>query len=216
MGCLPTQGTRATGYLSATAPAGESARRRDASRSAGRQRPCRIFPGALRRQRAEVLLGEAGIGIDQVHWQRLRLPLRQKVQQLALFVNLASWRAWWKTCGARQTREPLRRPRGKIASLGRRDQLTGTTVAETLVRCIRSGNTGSYRLESGTRQMNSLFSFGTETGVGFQVAWEDGDRVVGRGWLLGPEGEPKAMLAVWPAAEHPPPLPSLASHTNTA
>ena len=53
--------------------------------------------------------------------------------------------------------------------------------------------------------MNSLFSFGTETGVGFQVAWEDGDRVVGRGWLLGPEGEPKAMLAVWPAAEHPPP-----------
>lgn len=53
--------------------------------------------------------------------------------------------------------------------------------------------------------MNSLFSFGTETGVGFQVAWEDGDRVVGRGWLLGPEGEPKAVLAVWPAAEHPPP-----------
>ncbi|MCY1253398.1 Adaptive-response sensory-kinase SasA [compost metagenome] len=52
--------------------------------------------------------------------------------------------------------------------------------------------------------MNSLFSFGTETGVGFQVAWEDGDRVVGRGSLLGPEGEPKAVLAVWPAAEHPP------------
>ncbi|WP_455281348.1 trifunctional serine/threonine-protein kinase/ATP-binding protein/sensor histidine kinase [Cupriavidus necator] len=54
--------------------------------------------------------------------------------------------------------------------------------------------------------MNSLFSFGTETGVGFQVAWEDGDRVVGRGWRLGPDGEPKAVLAVWPAAEHP--LPS--------
>ncbi|MGO4158742.1 AAA family ATPase [Cupriavidus sp. YAF13] len=54
--------------------------------------------------------------------------------------------------------------------------------------------------------MNSLFSFGTETGVGFQVAWEDGDRVVGRGWRLGPDGEPKAVLAVWPAAKHP--LPS--------
>lgn len=54
--------------------------------------------------------------------------------------------------------------------------------------------------------MNSLFSFGTETGVSFQVAWEDGDRVVGRGWRRGPDGTPRAVLAVGPAAEQP--LPS--------
>ena len=47
----------------------------------------------------------------------------------------------------------------------------------------------AVRLESGTQQMTSLFSFGTETAVGFHVAWEDGDRVVGRGSDT-PEFEP--------------------------
>ncbi|KWK73366.1 ATP-binding sensor histidine kinase [Burkholderia ubonensis] len=54
--------------------------------------------------------------------------------------------------------------------------------------------------------MNLKFSFGTETGVGFQVAWQDGDRVVGRGRRLGPDGKPEAVLVVCPAAAHP--LPS--------
>ncbi len=51
--------------------------------------------------------------------------------------------------------------------------------------------------------MNPLFYFGHEIDVSFQVVWEDGDRVIGRGRRLGPHGMPKAVLAVWHAAEHP-------------
>ncbi len=53
--------------------------------------------------------------------------------------------------------------------------------------------------------MNPLFYFGHERGVSFPVVWEDGDRVVGRGWLPGRDGVPKAVLAVWHAADHPRP-----------
>ena len=39
----------------------------------------------------------------------------------------------------------------------------------------------------------------------FQVLWEDGERVFCRGWRLGTDGNRHAVLAVVPAAEHPPP-----------
>ncbi|MGA2128077.1 MAG: AAA family ATPase, partial [Xanthobacteraceae bacterium] len=39
----------------------------------------------------------------------------------------------------------------------------------------------------------------------FQVLWEDGERVFCRGWRLGTDGNRRAVLAVVPAAEHPPP-----------
>lgn len=95
----------------------------------------------------------------------------------------------------------------KMASPGRRDPLTGMTVAGmTVVRRIRCKNPkSSDRIENELQQMNSLFSFGNETAVGFQVAWEDGDRVIGRGSRPGPDGVPRAVLAVWSAAEHPTP-----------
>jgi PAS domain S-box-containing protein len=45
-------------------------------------------------------------------------------------------------------------------------------------------------------------------GDGLQVLWEDGERVLCRGLRRRPDGECSAVLAVVPAAEHPPP-PSL-------
>ena len=47
--------------------------------------------------------------------------------------------------------------------------------------------------------------FSTEGDDGFQVLWEDGDRVFCRGWRLGADGNRSAVLAVLPAAEHPAP-----------
>src|ERR1700751_1868014 len=42
-------------------------------------------------------------------------------------------------------------------------------------------------------------------GDGLQVLWEDGERVLCRGLRPRPEGDCSALLAVLPAAEHPPP-----------
>ena len=39
-----------------------------------------------------------------------------------------------------------------------------------------------------------------------QVLWEDGERVVCRGWRLDPDGNRSAVLAVRPAVEHPAPV----------
>jgi PAS domain S-box-containing protein len=47
--------------------------------------------------------------------------------------------------------------------------------------------------------------FSTEEDDGFQVLWEDGDRVFCRGWRPGTDGNRSAVLAVRPIAEHPPP-----------
>src|SRR5262245_6508572 len=38
---------------------------------------------------------------------------------------------------------------------------------------------------------------------GFQIAWEDGERVFRRGWRLDDEGKRRAVLLVAPAAQHP-------------
>jgi hypothetical protein len=38
---------------------------------------------------------------------------------------------------------------------------------------------------------------------GSQVLWEDGERVVRRGWRLEPDGNRRAVLIVVPAAQHP-------------
>jgi hypothetical protein len=47
--------------------------------------------------------------------------------------------------------------------------------------------------------------FSAEGDDGFQVLWEDGDRVFCRGWRPGTDGNRSAVLAVLPAAEHPAP-----------
>ncbi|MEH2563216.1 trifunctional serine/threonine-protein kinase/ATP-binding protein/sensor histidine kinase [Bradyrhizobium sp. AZCC 2289] len=47
--------------------------------------------------------------------------------------------------------------------------------------------------------------FSTEGDDGFQVLWQDGDRVFCRGWHLGADGSRSTVLAVSPAAEHPSP-----------
>ena len=46
---------------------------------------------------------------------------------------------------------------------------------------------------------------GAEQIAGFQVRWEDGERILGRGWRLGPDGKQRPVLAAWLAAEHPTP-----------
>jgi PAS domain S-box-containing protein len=48
------------------------------------------------------------------------------------------------------------------------------------------------------------FRFGAEGDSDLQVVWEDGERVVCRGWCLGADGKRITVLAVLPAAEHPP------------
>src|SRR5215470_13353538 len=36
-----------------------------------------------------------------------------------------------------------------------------------------------------------------------QILWKDGDRAFHRGWRLGDDGKPRAVLLVLPAADHP-------------
>jgi PAS domain S-box-containing protein len=43
----------------------------------------------------------------------------------------------------------------------------------------------------------------TDSDSSLQVLWEDGERVVCRGWRLDPDGNRSAVLAVLPAREHP-------------
>src|SRR6202051_4603900 len=61
------------------------------------------------------------------------------------------------------------------------------------------------RLADGVRQLDLFFSFVVEEGGSLQVLWEDGERVLYRGWRLGADGNRSAVLAVAPAVEHPPP-----------
>src|SRR6266404_7154413 len=56
------------------------------------------------------------------------------------------------------------------------------------------------------RAQLDLFSrLGAEGDDGLQVLWEDGERVLCRGWRVGADGNRTAVLAVLPAVEHPPP-----------
>ena len=50
----------------------------------------------------------------------------------------------------------------------------------------------------GLQSLNGGYSDG-----GSQVLWEDGERVVRRGWRLEPDGNRRAVLIVVPAAQHP-------------
>ena len=52
--------------------------------------------------------------------------------------------------------------------------------------------------------MDQFFRFGADAEYTFQVLWEDGERVFGRGWRLETHGRGKSLLAVVPTAEHPP------------
>ncbi len=45
----------------------------------------------------------------------------------------------------------------------------------------------------------------TDGDSSLQVLWEDGERVVCRGWRLDPDGNRSPVLAVLPAVEHPAP-----------
>jgi PAS domain S-box-containing protein len=49
------------------------------------------------------------------------------------------------------------------------------------------------------------FRFGAKGDDGLQVLWDDGDRVVCRGWRLDADGNRGAVLAVLSTTEHPPP-----------
>jgi PAS domain S-box-containing protein len=64
---------------------------------------------------------------------------------------------------------------------------------------------GDTQLAGGVRQLDPSFQFGAEGDDGLQVLWEDGERVFCRGWRLGADGNRGTVLAVLPAAEHPPP-----------
>ncbi|MBV8663255.1 MAG: hypothetical protein JO107_09150, partial [Hyphomicrobiales bacterium] len=60
---------------------------------------------------------------------------------------------------------------------------------------------------SGVRQLELSFPFGARREDGLQVLWEDGERVLCRGWRADGEGGGGAVLAVLPAAERP--LPAI-------
>src|ERR1700722_19919877 len=64
---------------------------------------------------------------------------------------------------------------------------------------------GDNRLADGVRQLDIFFPFGVEEESSRQVLWEDGERVICRGWRQRPDGHRLAVLAVAPAVEHPPP-----------
>ena len=53
--------------------------------------------------------------------------------------------------------------------------------------------------------MSPTNRFGADGDSNLQVLWEDGDRVFCRTWRPGADGDPYAVLAVLPAAEHPAP-----------
>ncbi len=147
-----------------------------------------------------------------------KLQISANTRELAMFVgliaslcDLTQWlvhlhKTVMPKCDPRQINEAVidMHPRGKIPSFGPLHRITRTAIYLTHPR-PETSNAVIYRLESGTQQMNPLFCFGHESGVSFPVVWEDGDRVVGRGWLPGRDGVPKAVLAVWHAADHPRP-----------
>src|SRR5262249_17938764 len=57
----------------------------------------------------------------------------------------------------------------------------------------------------GVKALDLSFRFGAEGDGGFQVLWEDCERVFCRGWRLAADGQRNAVLALLPAVEHPPP-----------
>jgi PAS domain S-box-containing protein len=63
---------------------------------------------------------------------------------------------------------------------------------------------GDNHLAGGVRQLDPPFRVSAEEDDP-QVLWEDGERVFCRVWRLGADGNPGAVLAVSPAAEHPSP-----------
>ena len=58
---------------------------------------------------------------------------------------------------------------------------------------------GDNRLADGVRQLDLFFPFGVEEEGSLQVLWEDGERVICRGWRQRADGHRLAVLAVAPA-----------------
>src|ERR1700730_1230935 len=54
-------------------------------------------------------------------------------------------------------------------------------------------------------QLDLSCRLGAEGGDGLQGLWEGGERVLCGGWRLDADGNRTAVLAMLPAAEHPPP-----------
>ena len=54
--------------------------------------------------------------------------------------------------------------------------------------------------------MNSSFRFDADSDGSIRVLGQDGQRVLGRGWRMRPDGTRIPVLAVWPAAEPPTPV----------
>jgi PAS domain S-box-containing protein len=61
------------------------------------------------------------------------------------------------------------------------------------------------QLAGGVRQLELSFRSDAEGDGGLQVLWTEAERVLCRGWRLDGEGNRRAVLAVLPATEHPPP-----------
>jgi hypothetical protein len=62
-----------------------------------------------------------------------------------------------------------------------------------------------HQSDAGVRPLEKSFRFGADAECNFQVLWEDGERVFGRGWRLDADGQRKPVLAILPTAEHPTP-----------
>ena len=54
--------------------------------------------------------------------------------------------------------------------------------------------------------MNSSFRFDADSDGSIRVLGQDGQRFLGRGWRMRPDGTRTPVLAVWPAAEPPTPI----------
>ncbi len=64
---------------------------------------------------------------------------------------------------------------------------------------------GDNHRAGGVQQLDPPFRVGAEADDGLQILWQDGERVFCRGWRLSSDGKRRAVLAVLPATEHPPP-----------
>jgi hypothetical protein len=81
----------------------------------------------------------------------------------------------------------------------RRWTMRGTVPPQTFRSYSKGGNGGS--LAGGHISLSPFADEGDQVS-GRRVLWEDGERVFCRGWRLGEDGSPRAVLVVLPVAAH--------------